>query len=440
MILPLKKEYNEVKATQLARRLQRISLSDVVDVIEVKESIITDTDMPKRLYDITLFFEPLASKIKMKWNRFQSKLEKQFLPSLMRTISRILRISNPAPMGKLPKYEYIDSVVADIEITPDQEEPSIALPKKKKSEDDDVSEDLGTGFESEEEDNDLVENEDEEKNDEEEEKDSDEEDNLMEGDIEEGNTSKTEEKNEDKAKSEKMIGIVDFLKDYSFDKKTRTLNIKLAVNAVKLLMVSLLEKQCENFMLQEVKGISRCALLKPTKNESRFVIQTEGIDIKQVWRMYSIIDVNDIGINDLMAIYTHYGIEAARAAIIKEVSAVFNAYGIGVNFRHLSLIADFMTFEGYLKSFNRIGARSNPSPLFKMSFETAVQFLKEAVLAGEYDAVLSPSSSIVIGNPPEVGTGIFDLRVDLKKILDHQKSPELLSKKVRVAQARVGLL
>jgi len=230
------------------------------------------------------------------------------------------------------------------------------------------------------------------------------------------------------------------LKDYSFDKKTRTLNIKLAVNAVKLLMVSLLEKQCENFMLQEVKGISRCALLKPTKNESRFVIQTEGIDIKQVWRMYSIIDVNDIGINDLMAIYTHYGIEAARAAIIKEVSAVFNAYGIGVNFRHLSLVADYMTFEGHLNSFNRLGVKSNPSPLLKMSFETTIQFLKNAILLGEYDSVRSPSASIVIGNPAQVGTGMFDVRVDLKKILCHQKSTELLSKKVQVAQSRVGLL
>jgi len=208
----------------------------------------------------------------------------------------------------------------------------------------------------------------------------------------------------------------------------------------KLLMVSLLEKLCENFMLQEVKGISRCALLQPTQIEPRFVIQTEGIDVKQVWRMYSIIDVNDIGINDLMEIYTHYGIEAARAAIIKEVSAVFNAYGIAVNFRHLSLIADYMTFEGHVKGLTRLGAKSNPSPLFKMSFETTVQFLKNAILLGEYDTIRSPSASIVIGNPAQVGTGIFDVRVDLKKILYHQKSPELLSKKVQVARVRAGIL
>jgi DNA-directed RNA polymerase I subunit RPA1 len=36
------------------------------------------------------------------------------------------------------------------------------------------------------------------------------------------------------------------------------------------------------------------------------------------------------------------GVEAARNAIIKEIANVFSVYGIGVDFRHLSLIADYM--------------------------------------------------------------------------------------------------
>ena len=34
--------------------------------------------------------------------------------------------------------------------------------------------------------------------------------------------------------------------------------------------------------------------------------------------------------------------EAARTAIVKEISDVFDVYGIKVNYRHLSLIADYM--------------------------------------------------------------------------------------------------
>ncbi len=43
------------------------------------------------------------------------------------------------------------------------------------------------------------------------------------------------------------------------------------------------------------------------------------------------------------AILTHYGVEAARAAICRELRGVFAAYGINVDSRHLSLIGDYMT-------------------------------------------------------------------------------------------------
>ncbi len=37
-----------------------------------------------------------------------------------------------------------------------------------------------------------------------------------------------------------------------------------------------------------------------------------------------------------------YGIEMARAAIVKEMSGVFRVYSIEVDIRHLELIADYM--------------------------------------------------------------------------------------------------
>lgn len=37
--------------------------------------------------------------------------------------------------------------------------------------------------------------------------------------------------------------------------------------------------------------------------------------------------------------------QAARATILHEVQSVFAAYGIGVDVRHLGLIADFMTHQ-----------------------------------------------------------------------------------------------
>ncbi len=43
------------------------------------------------------------------------------------------------------------------------------------------------------------------------------------------------------------------------------------------------------------------------------------------------------------AVMQAYGVEAARATLAREVQAVFGAYGIAVDPRHISLIADHMT-------------------------------------------------------------------------------------------------
>ena len=49
-----------------------------------------------------------------------------------------------------------------------------------------------------------------------------------------------------------------------------------------------------------------------------------------------------------------------------------------------SSTADYMTFEGQYKAFNRIGLESNASPLQKMTFETTMHFLRTATILGSY--------------------------------------------------------
>lgn len=53
-------------------------------------------------------------------------------------------------------------------------------------------------------------------------------------------------------------------------------------------------------------------------------------------------DEDDIYSNDIHGFLTTYGVEAARSAILREISGVFNAYKIDVDGRHLELIADYM--------------------------------------------------------------------------------------------------
>jgi len=131
-----------------------------------------------------------------------------------------------------------------------------------------------------------------------------------------------------------------------------------------------------------------------------------------------IINPNTISTNDIAAMLTNYGVEACRAAIIQELSGVFGGHGISVDHRHLNLIADFMTRGGGFSPFNRNGLRGSVSPFMKMSFETTVGFLADAVMDGDWDDLSSPSSRIVIGRMSKVGTGAFDVltQVPTKKV------------------------
>jgi len=87
------------------------------------------------------------------------------------------------------------------------------------------------------------------------------------------------------------------------------------------------------------------------------------------------------------------------------LQSVFGAYGIGVDPRHLGLIADFMTHLGGYRACNRLGIDSETSPLLKMSFETAAKFLMDAALSGGADSLTTPAARLVVGQVTEVGTG-----------------------------------
>ena len=91
---------------------------------------------------------------------------------------------------------------------------------------------------------------------------------------------------------------------------------------------------------------------------------------------------------------------------------MFDHYGITVDFRHLSLVADFMTHNGRVRPFTRIGINEFSSPLLKMSFETTGAFLTKACMNEEFDNSSSVSASLVFGTVPKVGTGAFEVYPD----------------------------
>jgi DNA-directed RNA polymerase I subunit RPA1 len=159
------------------------------------------------------------------------------------------------------------------------------------------------------------------------------------------------------------------------------IDLEFPADTKKILMVGLIEESCARTVVHEIKGIQTCfEYVNPTENDTSKRLQTEGVNLRGMWPFADLIDVNYIDTNDVGAILNTYGVEAARNSIIKEVAAVFGVYGIKVDRRHLTVIADYMTFEGGYKPFSRIGIGSNVAPFLKMSFESTCKFLTEATL------------------------------------------------------------
>ena len=110
-------------------------------------------------------------------------------------------------------------------------------------------------------------------------------------------------------------------------------------------------KAAEKAVIREVKNISRAFLIKNEKNE--VVLTTEGANIEAMFSYERILNLKKLHCNNIHDMARYYGVEAANKTIVHEIVNVFGAYGIDVNPRHLSLIADYMTFDGTYKPFNR---------------------------------------------------------------------------------------
>lgn len=182
----------------------------------------------------------------------------------------------------------------------------------------------------------------------------------------------------------------------------------------KILMLHLVEFALRASLIQSVPGITACILdVEASAKADAPQLLTSGVNIPAMWDFQHIIHPNYIYTNSVGDVLKYYGVEAARNAIVRELQSVFGGHGISVDPRHLTLIADYMTRDGVYQAFSRMGYRGNPSPFMKMSFETTLGFLKDAVQEADVDELNGPSARIVAGRLGVMGTGGFDVFLPL---------------------------
>ncbi len=171
----------------------------------------------------------------------------------------------------------------------------------------------------------------------------------------------------------------------------------------KLLIAS---EEAKGIQIKGVTGIRR-ALIRREKDE--YVIYTEGSNLEGVIEIAGV-DAVRTTTNSVFEIYRVYGVEAARAALIHEANRTLAEQGLGVDIRHLMLVADVMTNEGDIRAIGRHGiSGKKTSVLARAAFEITAAHLLRAAITGEVDELKGVAENIIVGQPITLGTGAVNL-------------------------------
>lgn len=151
--------------------------------------------------------------------------------------------------------------------------------------------------------------------------------------------------------------------------------------------------------------------------KKRYVINTIGVNLLDIAQINGI-DLAKTTCNDIVAIYDTFGVNAAKAAFIKEfTAAVFSSGNTVVNYHHIKILADAITHMGTLNAVNRHGANKlDTDPFSRASFEKTVEQMLAAAAFSQTDYMRSVSSQIMAGTVVDGGTGAFELLLDHEKI------------------------
>ena len=189
----------------------------------------------------------------------------------------------------------------------------------------------------------------------------------------------------------------------------------------------------DTLTLRGVPGIDRAFLSKRTmtrqlpdgsllasKEDPRceeWFLDTSGAALSDVLAI-SGVDATRTYTNSFLQVFRVMGIEAARAALMRELTAVLAFDGSYVNHRHLALLVDVMTVRGFPIPITRFGInRADTGALMRCSFEETVEILLDAAACGELDDCRGVSENVMLGQLAPLGTGEMEVMLD-QKMLD----------------------
>lgn len=164
-----------------------------------------------------------------------------------------------------------------------------------------------------------------------------------------------------------------------------------------------------------VKGVPDIERVTIVKQDEEWIIQTAGSNLSKVVAIEGV-DTSRITTNNVYEVWQTLGIEAARTALVKEITNTLEEQGLEVDTRHIMLVADLMTSKGYLQQIGRHGiAGTKTSVLARAAFEITVPTIAKASLEGQIETLRGVTENVIVGATVPVGTGMVDLYMKVKE-------------------------
>ena len=186
--------------------------------------------------------------------------------------------------------------------------------------------------------------------------------------------------------------------------------------------IRFLEDKILDTVLTGVDGVGRVHLRKIKSEQvyddvvagyvtkDQYVLDTEGVNLHDLL-VFPGLDGTRTFSNDIHEVNEVFGIEAGRICLLDEFNEVFSTEK--VNYHHLSVLVDTMTYSGRIVPVNRFGMKKNETGvLAKSSFEETSKTMFDAAVVAEYDTMRGVSANIMFGQKPPCGTGFVDILVD----------------------------
>ncbi|GFS36008.1 RNA polymerase II large subunit [Actinidia rufa] len=154
------------------------------------------------------------------------------------------------------------------------------------------------------------------------------------------------------------------------------------------------------------------------KPETEWMLDTEGVNLLAVM-CHEDVDSRRTTSNHLIEVIEVLGIEAVRRSLLDELRVVISFDGSYVNYRHLAILCDTMTYRGHLMAITRHGInRNDTGPMMRCSFEETVDILLDAAVFAETDYLRGVTENIMLGQLAPIGTGDCALLLN-EQMLQH---------------------